>query len=57
MSGMLSGVVTALLIIAFLALFWWAWSKPQRRRFDEAAQLALDPEDQEIPVTEMAQRS
>lgn len=56
MWGILSGVVTALLIIAFFGLFGWAWSKPQQRRFDEAAQLALDPEDRSIPLADMEQR-
>ncbi len=57
MWGMFSGAFSALLIIAFLAMFWWAWSKGPKRSFDEAAQLALDPEDRSIPLDEMEQRS
>ena len=57
MWGNLSGVISALLILAFLGIFWWAWSGSQRRRFDEAAQLALDPEDRDIPLEQMEHRS
>ena len=54
--GVISGIVTAILIIAFLGIFSWAWSRKRQRRFDEAAQLALDPEDRDISVEEMEQK-
>lgn len=50
MWGILSGITTAILLVLFLVLIWWAASKHQKRRFDEAAQLALDPEDRSIDI-------
>lgn len=39
---MLSGIVTAVLLIAFLAGWMWAWSPRRKADFDEAAQLPLE---------------
>lgn len=36
------GIITAISLIAFLALVWWAWSKRQRRRFEDASMLPFD---------------
>jgi cytochrome c oxidase cbb3-type subunit 4 len=41
---MLSGLVTAALLIAFLAGTAWAYSPRRRHDFDEAARLPLDPD-------------
>ena len=38
---MLSGVVTVILLVVFLAGWAWAWSPRRKRAFDEAAQLPL----------------
>ena len=38
----LSGLVTALLLLAFIAGVAWAFSARRRRDFDEAAQLPLE---------------
>ena len=38
---MLSGILTALLLVIFVGLFAWAYAPAQRRRFEEAASLAL----------------
>ena len=57
MWGNASGVMTAFGLLAFVGVVWWSYSSRQNRRFDEAAQLALDPEDREIPFDEMEQRS
>ncbi len=35
----LRGITTALALIAFLAVWIWAWSSKRRRAFDEAANL------------------
>ena len=40
--GALSGVLSAILIVLFAGLFWWAWSDAPRARFDAAAQLPLE---------------
>jgi cytochrome c oxidase cbb3-type subunit IV len=39
---MLSGIVTALLLVLFVAAWAWAWSPRRKRDFDEAARLPLD---------------
>ena len=38
---MISGIVTAVLLLAFLVLVGWAYSSKQKQRFDEAAALPL----------------
>ena len=43
-SGVLSGVVTAILIVAFLGGVAWAWSARRKREFDEAARMPLEDE-------------
>jgi cytochrome c oxidase cbb3-type subunit 4 len=40
--GALSGLLTAILIVLFAGLFWWAWSDAPRARFDAAARLPLE---------------
>jgi cytochrome c oxidase cbb3-type subunit 4 len=39
--GTAVGVMTAVLLIAFLGVVVWAYSKKRRRAFDEAARLPL----------------
>ena len=39
---MLSGIVTTLLLLLFVALWAWAWQPRLRRGFDDAARLAVD---------------
>lgn len=39
---MTSGIVTAILLIAFIGLFFWAWSKRRQHDFSEASQLPLE---------------
>jgi cytochrome c oxidase cbb3-type subunit 4 len=35
--GLVRGLGTAILFVAFVALWTWAWHPRQRRRFEEAA--------------------
>lgn len=44
---MVSGIVTALLLVVFIGAWAWAWSPRRRRDFDEAARLPLDEQDRE----------
>ncbi|MBL0027916.1 MAG: CcoQ/FixQ family Cbb3-type cytochrome c oxidase assembly chaperone [Rhodanobacteraceae bacterium] len=44
--GVVSGVITAVLLITFLAGVAWAWSARQKPAFDAAARLPL--EDNEV---------
>jgi cytochrome c oxidase cbb3-type subunit IV len=41
---MISGLVTGLLLLAFLGIAVWAWSARTQPRFDDAAQLPLRDE-------------
>ena len=38
---MISGIVTAVLLVVFIAGWAWAWSPRRKPAFDEAARLAL----------------
>ena len=51
-----SGVMIILMILGFLAIVSWAYSRKRQRRFEEAAQLALDEEDRDIAVEDMEKR-
>jgi cytochrome c oxidase cbb3-type subunit 4 len=42
--GTVRGLLTLVLLLAFLALVAWAWSGRRRADFDEAARLPLDDE-------------
>ena len=41
-AGLLHGLWTALLLAAFVAIVWWAWSGRRKRDFDEASRLPLE---------------
>jgi len=38
---MISGTITAVLLVSFLGIFVWAYAPGRKRRFEEAAALAL----------------
>ncbi len=40
----LRGVVTALLLVLFIGVVWWAYGKRQQSRFDQAANSIFDDE-------------
>lgn len=44
-SGVVSGIVTAVLLVVFLYGVYWAWSKRRKQDFDEAARLPLDDDE------------
>lgn len=49
---MISGIATALMLVAFLGVWAWAWSKRRQHDFNEAAQLPLSeraPQPKEEP--------
>ena len=39
---MLSGIVTLVLLLLFVAIWWWAWQPRKRGEFEAAARLAVD---------------
>jgi Cbb3-type cytochrome oxidase component FixQ. len=53
---MLSGIITAVLLVLFIAGWMWAWSPRRKRDFDAAAQLPLDDQESAAAV-EAGQRN
>ena len=43
---MLSGIITTILLLLFLAGWAWAWSPRRKHDFDEAAQLPLESDEE-----------
>ncbi len=52
--GALSGLLSAILIVLFAGLFWWAWSDAPRARFDAAARLPLEEDPGQVHVDQGA---
>ena len=46
MSGLISGILTALLIVIFVGIWIWAWSSQNKEIFDSMAQLPLEDQPQ-----------
>lgn len=44
---MVSGIVTATLLVLFLAGWIWAWSPKRKKEFDAAARLPLEGDQKE----------
>ena len=44
---MISGIVTAVLLVVFIAGWAWAWSPRRKQGFDEAARLPLSDDQME----------
>ena len=43
--GVFRGLVTGTLLVLFIGLVVWAWSKSRREQFDAAARLPLEDEE------------
>ena len=48
-SGIVSGIVTAVLLVVFLGVVAWAWSHRRKPDFDAAARLPLHDNDGDRP--------
>lgn len=44
----LRGLSTAFLMLAFIGLCFWAWSKKRKKEFDAAANLPFADDDEEL---------
>ena len=42
---MISGIVTAILLVCFIGGWIWAWSPKRKREFEDAAMLPLEEDD------------
>lgn len=43
--GTLEGIGTALALVAFLGICWWAFSKHKKKDFEEASRLPFDEDE------------
>jgi cytochrome c oxidase cbb3-type subunit 4 len=41
-SGTISGIVTAVFIVVFIGIVWWAYSKGNKSRFEDAGKLPFE---------------
>ncbi|MFB9066756.1 cbb3-type cytochrome oxidase subunit 3 [Pseudofulvimonas gallinarii] len=48
-SGLFSGILTAVLLVAFVAGVLWAWSSRRRKDFEQASRLPLDGDQEKRP--------
>lgn len=46
---MMQGIITAVLLVAFIGGWAWAWSAKRKNDFDAAARLPLDDDGKEQP--------
>ncbi|WP_082132171.1 cbb3-type cytochrome c oxidase subunit 3 [Luteimonas sp. FCS-9] len=44
---MISGIVTAILLVCFIGGWIWAWSPKRKNEFEAAAQLPLDDDEEQ----------
>ena len=42
---MISGIITAIFILVFIGIVWWAFSKGNKQRFEEDARLPFQDDD------------
>lgn len=47
--GTFRGLLTLVLLMAFLGITWWAYSKRRKKEFDEAANLPFADDDEGLP--------
>ncbi len=43
-AGLLRGLYTLFMFLAFIGVVWWAWSARRKSDFEEAAGLPLEPD-------------
>ena len=49
-SGIVSGIITIIFILVFIGIVWWAYSKGNKQRFEDAGKLPFSEDDsQETP--------
>jgi len=48
-SNLIRGVVLILMILAFLGIWGWAWSRNRKKDFREASMLPLEEDDGQVP--------
>ena len=46
--GVINGLITAVLLVAFIGIIIWAYSSKRRERFDDYAHIPLEEDDQSV---------
>lgn len=49
---MISGIYTGLMLVVFLGIVAWAWSRQNKSKFEDASQMALKEDEQIKAETE-----
>ncbi|MHB1213359.1 MAG: cbb3-type cytochrome oxidase subunit 3 [Thiobacillus sp.] len=44
-SGTISGIVTAVFVLVFIGIVWWAYSSSNAQSFEDAGRLPFDEDD------------
>jgi cytochrome c oxidase cbb3-type subunit 4 len=44
-SGIISGIITALFIAVFIGIVWWAYSRGNKKRFEDDGRLPFEEDD------------
>ena len=55
--NIIRGVLTIVLIIAFLGLVVWAWSSKRKETFDKLSQIPLEEDDGQAPENDSRSES
>ncbi|MDZ7595611.1 MAG: cbb3-type cytochrome c oxidase subunit 3 [Thiobacillus sp.] len=42
---MISGIVTAVFVVVFIGIVWWAYSRGNKQRFEDAGRLPFEEDD------------
>jgi cytochrome c oxidase cbb3-type subunit 4 len=42
---MISGIVTAIFVVVFIGIVWWAYSRGNKQRFEDAGRLPFEEDD------------
>ena len=44
-SGTISGIVTVVFVVVFIGIVWWAYSRGNKDRFEDAGKLPFEEDD------------
>ena len=55
--GTVRGLLTAILLVLFIGLVAWTWSRKRKPAYDEAANLPLDDDDKPMTDTKLKGQS
>lgn len=56
-SNLIRGIVLILMILAFLGIWGWAWSRNRKQAFRDASMLPLEEDDGQVPQNDSEKES